>query len=740
VEESFDPYRKWLGIPPEEQPPHHYRLLGLELFEADPDVIVSAADSRLAFLQTLSKDKRADLAARIAVQIKEAQACLLDPAKKAFYDGQMQRRMAAARKDSPTSPLAMPIVGNTSSQGKWTDSPSSDEYLPNLDVSAATRQTEKRIAGWRTAANYIGLVLLVAFASLSIFLLFKIKSLQQSASPSEIVSANTEVKEHAVVSNPAKSAGVNTPPVQSKHVESNDLPPSQDDSASNSHEVSTERDSGWWPSETSEKISDRMNDESPPKSETADLVPPEDEKIDESYDVSNLERSMARKRIPIPDDDARQAAEKSARDIFGKRIAAVKDIQEKRQLCVQIWQQAVANKNLATKYVLMQMAFQLSCEPDLLQQALYRATILGNVYEVDSWDLRTQAIVKVAKTIQAGQAKGPNAGGESVVLMGRQFAEEAKQAGQIEPAVKTMKAVMPLAKKDQVLMREMNTFNREIERLAARYQPVRKALDTLKEHPDDADANAVAGRWICFECRDWEKGLPMLAKSSDAVLAGLSAKDLLAPKDTGERLSVADDWWEYSQKDKSSYKPGVLSRAEFWYDRALPDLTGPEKTKVESRMRVIVGFDASATPNRGAIETGNIALAKNGTLVEGVANNAEKLLDGDAKNPGWDGSAANSPVPCEWTITFDKVYLLQQIRFHFYDGDPRYYHYTMAYSSDGVNYKPLIDRNSGQSFKWQIIPLNGVPVKSVKLFGTFSHRNRPFSVTEFEAYCIPPKQ
>ena len=33
----FDPYRKWLGIPPKDQPPNHYRLLGLELFETDPD-------------------------------------------------------------------------------------------------------------------------------------------------------------------------------------------------------------------------------------------------------------------------------------------------------------------------------------------------------------------------------------------------------------------------------------------------------------------------------------------------------------------------------------------------------------------------------------------------------------------------------------------------------------------------------------------------------------------------------
>src|SRR5437016_4429115 len=40
--EEFDAYRKWLGIPPEDQPPHHYRLLGIAPFEDDPDVIQNA--------------------------------------------------------------------------------------------------------------------------------------------------------------------------------------------------------------------------------------------------------------------------------------------------------------------------------------------------------------------------------------------------------------------------------------------------------------------------------------------------------------------------------------------------------------------------------------------------------------------------------------------------------------------------------------------------------------------------
>ena len=41
---SFDPYLNWLGIPPHEQPPNFYRLLGVVLFESNPEVIVQAAD------------------------------------------------------------------------------------------------------------------------------------------------------------------------------------------------------------------------------------------------------------------------------------------------------------------------------------------------------------------------------------------------------------------------------------------------------------------------------------------------------------------------------------------------------------------------------------------------------------------------------------------------------------------------------------------------------------------------
>ena len=62
---SFNPYHKWLGIPLEEQPPHHYRLLGVELFEDDPEVIEAAADQRMAHLRTYQTGKRAALSQKL---------------------------------------------------------------------------------------------------------------------------------------------------------------------------------------------------------------------------------------------------------------------------------------------------------------------------------------------------------------------------------------------------------------------------------------------------------------------------------------------------------------------------------------------------------------------------------------------------------------------------------------------------------------------------------------------------
>src|SRR3569623_1032118 len=45
---TFDPYHIWLGIPPKDQPPTLYRLLGLDQFERAPEIIDTAATRQMS--------------------------------------------------------------------------------------------------------------------------------------------------------------------------------------------------------------------------------------------------------------------------------------------------------------------------------------------------------------------------------------------------------------------------------------------------------------------------------------------------------------------------------------------------------------------------------------------------------------------------------------------------------------------------------------------------------------------
>jgi len=94
--QGFDPYHRWLGIPREEQPPHHYRLLGIQLFEGQADVIENAADRQMAFLRTFQTGPHGPLSQKLLNQVAAAKICLLNPDKKAAYDALLLERLEGA--------------------------------------------------------------------------------------------------------------------------------------------------------------------------------------------------------------------------------------------------------------------------------------------------------------------------------------------------------------------------------------------------------------------------------------------------------------------------------------------------------------------------------------------------------------------------------------------------------------------------------------------------------------------
>lgn len=99
--QAFDPYHKWLGIPPEEQPPNHYRLLGIAVFEDDPDVIEAAADQRMMHLRSYQVGQRGTLSQKLLNEVAAAKICLLSPQNKAAYDATLRANLSVAVPQRP---------------------------------------------------------------------------------------------------------------------------------------------------------------------------------------------------------------------------------------------------------------------------------------------------------------------------------------------------------------------------------------------------------------------------------------------------------------------------------------------------------------------------------------------------------------------------------------------------------------------------------------------------------------
>jgi hypothetical protein len=108
MDPKFDAYYQWLGIPPEEQPPHLYRLLGLRLFESNPDVIEQAADRQMAHVRTHQGGRHSLLSQAMLNELAAAKLCLLNSKKKEMYDQELKQALLELKRNRQPPPVESP--------------------------------------------------------------------------------------------------------------------------------------------------------------------------------------------------------------------------------------------------------------------------------------------------------------------------------------------------------------------------------------------------------------------------------------------------------------------------------------------------------------------------------------------------------------------------------------------------------------------------------------------------------
>ena len=171
--DRFDPYHKWLGIPPADQPPNLYRLLGVTVFEDDVDVVASAADRQMAHIRTFQTGQHSADSQRLLNELAAARLCLLKPAEKAAYDSQLRGQLAppqaAPSQPAPPQPLPVQMVPTprplaAAPSVRWAQAPvtvgvnvkSSSVVEPRVVIdkrraSSPARTYRRRSSGWPLA-------------------------------------------------------------------------------------------------------------------------------------------------------------------------------------------------------------------------------------------------------------------------------------------------------------------------------------------------------------------------------------------------------------------------------------------------------------------------------------------------------------------------------------------------------------------------------------------------------------
>ena len=222
------------------------------------------------------------------------------------------------------------------------------------------------------------------------------------------------------------------------------------------------------------------------------------------------------------------------------------------------------------RFALLQEARKLAVEAGQVELALDVIDCLAGEYQVRAAEAKAEVIEQLAKKIHSLPQR--KAMVESALeVMNEAIAEDnvdlARQMGK-----QASQLVWPT--KDRVLVQETVAQNKELEAAAKACAEAKAALAALKDNPRDPDANLVLGKHLCFAKDDWEKGLPMLARGSNAALRALAERDLRGAATVQEQVKLGDAWWAAHGKQRAAY----------WYERALPGLKSLERDLVRGRV------------------------------------------------------------------------------------------------------------------------------------------------------------
>jgi hypothetical protein len=587
MEQAFDAYYKWLGIPPECQPPHHYRLLGLQTFETDPDVIQAAADQRMMHLRAYQTGRHSELSQRLLNEVAAAKVCLLNAAKKSAYDAQLRKSLTVSPPIVQPPQAAAPPSGPTLSFEP--DALSSRPRVPASPILWQPKQLPiGPIIGGLVAVVMLLIIGVVYWVSQTSE---PLPTTGQSAKKTPVPSGKhgANVKTPEPVGPNGKDRKTKTPssnppttpekqPVPKTPVQPETKSHDQGPDGKNPPDA-TERS----PSKSSSDASDvrkAIGDSIPKNHESTPAKTPKDEPLVPPPDNRPVE----------PPTDAQETAMKLARDLFKDKLAKARMPDEKQALAKDILDQARAASNAdAGTFVLFRLARELSTQALDGQTALATVDAMSERFRIDSLKYKMELLTTFAKKVRLPSQHLAVAEQAMRAMLDAQADEDFDRAADL--------ARLAMSEgnfgHDKDLATLAKTSLKDCQQAAAIVAQSQAAKTTLADKPDDPAANFAVGIYYAGLKKDWPRALPCLAKGNDPDFKTLAQRELKSPPNSAEdQVSLSDAWWDAAQKSDEIKKTAMIDRSAFWCKKALNELVGGlSKVKAEKRLDEIAKIE-----------------------------------------------------------------------------------------------------------------------------------------------------
>lgn len=331
-----------------------------------------------------------------------------------------------------------------------------------------------------------------------------------------------------------------------------------------------------------------------------------------------LQGSLVTNKIPVPAEADSKAAQKKVREVFATDFKQAKGAQLRWQLAVKLAKEASATKdNGDEEYALTMEAIDLFISVGDILSAFRSLDELALTFEIDPITTKSLLFKRAIKEAKSTALKRMTA------LVGLKLAGDASAAEQFTTAKELATLSLTLAKpsRDPGVIKRATEKQNHYQELANQFQKVMEAREALNADENDAHANEVVGRYLCLIRQQWDEGLQYIAKGTNSDLSTAAIIDLNATDSVAEQSKAALAWWDIAEsKDtRATDRPQFLTRVAYWYEKALPGLTG--LSKVEAEKRLEAAYEAMSGRNfRKIMES-----QANGIRSEGLIDCTEKV-------------------------------------------------------------------------------------------------------------------